>query len=231
MDQESRCSCCACERVFVRVCACVHMLYCTLCAPTPTNSLVCFGREKPMQIVQPISCPDRPSPTENTAGLESLAHSGILLGAMGVQITCNLQTCWGEGSRAMEKVYCLAGFGTEAIHDLVLLRWGSQALGPPTPPSPFSLWPYKDRLSFPSCPARLGTALPFSLPFCTADYAQITYGSHSRVTPNFSKTSSGTQLMSVVAHVGWADTISDSRGASALPHEADTMERGTLPRE
>lgn len=77
------------------------------------------------------------------------------------------------------------------------------APGGPKLPPPFSLHTRRPLpLFFPAVPSCLaGITLPLLLPFHTVDYAQITYGGSSRVTPNFREASSGTQLLLAVSQL------------------------------
>lgn len=83
--------------------------------------------------------------------------------------------------------------------------------GPPASPSLFSFGAYRELLPLSFQPVRL--RLSFSLSFLHCGECTKRFWTPQWSDPNFSKASSGMQLMSVVVHVGWADTISDSRGA------------------
>lgn len=90
-------------------------------------------------------------------------------------------------------------------------RWDSRFPGPAASPSLFSLGSYKNLVPLFLQPVQLKLRSSLSLLHCRACTQRFRTPQWSD--PNFSKASSGMQLMSVVVHVGWADTISDSRGA------------------
>lgn len=92
--------------------------------------------------------------------------------------------------------------------------------GPPASPSLFSLGS-KENI-FPLFFQHVWLRASLSLLHCRVCTARFWTPQWSD--PDFSKASSGMQLMSVVIHIGWADTISDSRGAVKVGG-------GTLPRD
>lgn len=90
-------------------------------------------------------------------------------------------------------------------------RWDSRFPGPTASPSLFSLGSSENLFPLFLQPMQLKLRSSLSLLHwraCTQRFRTPQWSD-----PNFSKASSGMQLMSVVVHVGWADTISDSRGA------------------
>lgn len=137
------------------------------------------------------------------------------------QVLSTVSLCWGHlGTSYVTDPKRGGGVGCAPELGLRLkmrsVVWGFEEVAflPRWPSSPsLPLCPCgKGLFPSPSCRRRQPCLFPFLLHcrLCT-DHL----GKTQQSDPNFRKTSLGTQLASAVAHVGWADTISDSTGGAA----------------